>query len=351
MPSSLPCFYHVLTYKTLLLQYGPRYGSGQNYDEQGEDAPDDDYPENGCGGFGGEYFWYMGRTQCFKANVAYSLYGVLTTDSDRLQNARNHCTKRTYINSFFTTYGPESFTGPLGLGVDTINSYCNIGDKPDSLYANADDVAADDDYLDDGYLFYDYKSFTSYGTGCARDGSFVTDSYNGAFCHGKNQKKTLDRLKSFNSQLRSMKCTQIYDGSGEVYDFEGDGNNDDADDDGGGGDGGGYNFANMDAVNLLAFSKSCSLRQYPNDCPDPFDIKRTYANRVQRAFWFRSPGSRHARVQNLLRAAASLLVVGGLVALLMTYEMIQKVKEADKKTVPGRVRSGFRCFSRLFGRK
>lgn len=36
-------------------KYGTRYGSGQNYDEQGADNEEEF--ENGCGGYGGEYFW------------------------------------------------------------------------------------------------------------------------------------------------------------------------------------------------------------------------------------------------------------------------------------------------------
>ena len=48
-----------------------------------------------------------------------------------------------------------------------------------------------------------------------------------------------------------MECTQIYDGGdAKVYEDEGD-------------DDGDYKFEEMDAVNLLTFPKSCSLRQYP----------------------------------------------------------------------------------------
>ena len=304
-------------------QFGRRYGNGQNYDEQGQDAPDDDYPENGCGGFGGEYFWYMGRTQCFKANVAYSLYGVLKSDSSASSDS-SVCNKHTYINSFFTTFGPESFTGPLGLGVDTINSYCNTDQEPENMYLNADDVAADDDYLDDGYLFYDYKSFTSYGTGCAKDGSFVTDSYSGAFCHGKNYQSTRDTLSDFNAQLRGMECTQIYsDGAeAEVYDME------NQDDDGG------HDFEEMDAINLLTFSKSCSLRQYPNDCPDPYGLKKKYARAVHNAFYLKGAGTRHGFVQHALRAGTILLTIAGCIALCLARSVHQRVTAQQNRATP-----------------
>jgi len=137
-------------------KYGTRYGSGQNYDEQGQDEDDaDDENDNGCGGWGGEYFWYMGRTQCFKANAAYSLYGVLKGESE----GSNPCKKKTYINSFFTTFGVESFAGPLGLGIDYANSQCTAQEPEEGQGGGGNEdyyeyAAADDDYLDDNFEFH-----------------------------------------------------------------------------------------------------------------------------------------------------------------------------------------------------
>jgi len=237
-------------------KYGTHYGNGQNYDEQGQnqDQNDQDSYGNGCGGWGGEHFWYLGRTQCFKANVAYSLYGILKGRDDV------GCGKATYINSFFTTFGAESFTGPLGLGSDSGNSYCtaiqgNENGNQDNRN-NDDDMwsfyAADDDYVDDNYQFVDFSSYTSTGTGCTADGSFTQDLYKGAFCHGSHYLETVDALSNFNGLLQQQSCTQIYS-SGNDQDYE----QPDYDDDQG------YDFDNMNAVHLLSFSKSCSLRQYP----------------------------------------------------------------------------------------
>ena len=39
----------------------------------------------------------------------------------------------------------------------------------------------------------------------------------------------------------------------------------------------------MNALQVLSFSKSCSLTQYPTDCPDPYGKKRLYAKNIQRA--------------------------------------------------------------------
>jgi hypothetical protein len=56
-----------------------------------------------CGANSGENYWYTGRTQCFRANVAFTLYGTLKGQI----NARiNHkCNRKTFINSVSCTSG------------------------------------------------------------------------------------------------------------------------------------------------------------------------------------------------------------------------------------------------------
>jgi len=53
------------------------YGSGEDYDAQDGDADDADNG-NGCGGWGGEYYWYMvGFTsvqRIWRLNVSYSFF-------------------------------------------------------------------------------------------------------------------------------------------------------------------------------------------------------------------------------------------------------------------------------------
>lgn len=216
----------------------------------------------------------MGRTQCFKANAAYSLYGVLKGNSV----PSSPCSKGTYINSFFTTFGAESFTGPLGLGVDTINSQCQEN-EPDQMYLDDDQAAADDDYLDDNFQFYNYKAYSSSGTGC-QNKNFVTDSYQGAFCHGRNYLETTSTLDDLNDMLKGMQCT-------EIYNVNSNNNNEgrrlDEED---------INFEEMDPIGILSYSKSCSLRQYPRDCPDPYGLKKKYSRAINRAFEFKTGGSR-----------------------------------------------------------
>jgi len=303
-------------------KYGSRYGSGEDYDEQGADQDDaDDENDNGCGGWGGEYFWYMGRTQCFKANVAYSLYGVLAGNSAGADS--DQCKKSTYINSFFTTFGTESFAGPLGMGVDDASSQCTAvasggaeqGDGGDDFYSY---VAADDDYLDDNYQFYNYADYTSYGTGCSAQGTFVKDQYSGAFCHGRNYLETLDTLDSFNEAIESMQCTQIYSASnGDAY--EAPENNGD-----------GYNFEDMSAVNILSFSKSCSLRQYPKDCPDPYGLKKKYAKAIEHAFASKT-GSLRNMGTKLMNIFAYIFLALGLICWVMSYRVLKNTRGARRE--------------------
>jgi hypothetical protein len=282
-------------------KYGSRYGSGEHSDgQQNENDGEEQGGEgnqavygNGCGGWGGEHFWYMGRTQCFKANVAYSLYGILKNDSRSLQGSP--CQESKYINSFFTTYGVESFTGPLGLGTDDYNSQCTAVEPDDAgEVENYSNYQADDDYVDDSFYFYNWEAFTSYGIGCSADGAFVQDSYQGAFCKGRKFVETVDTLDDFNTQLGSMQCTQIYK-SDEDQDYNG---KDYTDDDSS------FEFDEMDAIEILSFSKSCSLRQYPHDCPDPFGLKQKYAK------------SRIAST-NIHKKAESMLNIGSYVCLAM----------------------------------
>ena len=57
----------------------------------------------GCGYDGGDEYWYMGASMCFRANAAFTLYGTLSGKSD------SGCSEGTYINSFMTTFGAAGF--------------------------------------------------------------------------------------------------------------------------------------------------------------------------------------------------------------------------------------------------
>jgi len=313
-------------------KYGSRYGKGQDYDEQGaqQNQDDDDNGEgdgdanggdgdydNGCGGWGGEYFWYMGRTQCFKANVAYSLYGIMKEKSKAVDGSP--CQEATYINSFFTTFGVESFSGPLGMGTDDANSQCT-SEQPEDYeeVENYSYYQADDDYLDDNFYFYNWEAYMSYGTGCSAEGTFVKDSYQGAFCKGRKYVETLDTLDDVNANLEAIQCTQIYSSEND----QGYNAQDYTDDDSY------FDFDQMDAIELLAFSKSCSLRQYPHDCPDPYGLKSVYAKNTEASTGIHMTA---ARVMNAVSYICLALGLGCWVAAYMVTRKGRRERAAARQ--------------------
>lgn len=258
----------------------------------------------------------MGKTQCFKANVAFSLYGVLKGSNSGMSRG-SYCHSGSYINSFFTTFGVESFAGPLGLGVDTANSYCTNEEGDGDGDQDWQDAVADDDYLDDGFNYYNYHTYSSYGTGCSADGKFVTDSYNGAFCHGSNYKETLNTLDSFNEAMETLECSQIYSASND--------NNNDNQNRRRAEENEGYNFEEMNAIQILSFSKSCSLSQYPQDCPDPYGKKKKWSAKIERALEYKTGKNRDAGTK-AMRAFAYLSLIGGLAFLVATFAILRRRK-------------------------
>ncbi|KAI2496340.1 hypothetical protein MHU86_18167 [Fragilaria crotonensis] len=294
---------HILFHGCVWSKYGGRYGNNQ--DDNGDQNID---VNNGCGGDGGEYFWYLGQTQCFRANVAYSLYGVLKGAS----HSGNFCQKSTYINSFFTTYGIESFGGPLGLDIDTANSYCTT-QEPENGQNEYYVDEIDDDYLSSNAEFINYQAYTSFGTGCSA-GKFVTDKYSGAFCRGDLYIETLDTLDSFNSAIESLGCTQIYSrsnsGGRELEDND-------------------YDFADQAAVSVLSFSTACDIRQYPQECPDPYGKKVEYASNMERSLSGIAMTSR-SPMHTVTNFCAFLFVMFGLLFVAMAYNVHSKAARKSK---------------------
>ena len=254
------------------------------------------------------------------------------------------CHKESYINSFHTTFGAESFAGPLGLGIDTANSYCTTNGYQDGNDNEGDDAAyaeaqVDDDYLGDDYVFYNYADdFTSQGTGCSASGAFVIDNYNGAFCNGQEYNSTINRLDDFNALLHNVDCQQIYDSSNY--------NNDDhrqlklalgedqgiADSDKKerGLEQEDYDFENMAAVQILSFSKSCSLSQSPYDCPDPYGRKRLYAKNIQHALTYKT-GSRRDMGTKALNISAWIALVAAIGLMAGAYWVWDDMEELELK--------------------
>ena len=249
-------------------QYGQEYSENRDH-RGGEDDQDGfEYGEQilGCiAGRGGDEYWYMGSTACFRAQAAFSLYGIPKGQSGRKYGSQ--CHKATYINSFFTELGFETLVAPLGVDTTNTNSYCTIYPP-----AYGGEGYYDDDGNDGpGHVEkFDFGDYTSAGIGC-KDHRFVKNIYGGASCEGTDHIKVDNTLDSFNEALDNMDCVQIYDSSSGYY-YEGD---DNGEDDGPDDDEDVPDFTNLDnSVELLKYSIACDVDEYPISCPDPYGLLR-----------------------------------------------------------------------------
>jgi hypothetical protein len=206
---------------------------------------------NACGANNDNY-WYMGLSECFRANVAYSLYGVLQGEEDK------GCNKHTFINSFFTTSGVSTFTNYMATagvafteveeGAAEISSSCeavqneNNGEQAEGAVENTN------------YNNVKVNAMsTSSGVGCAdRSNQFVMKSYGGAYCDEREVLEVTDTLDTFNKDLSQVNCIAIYDDEA-VADEEGNQQNN-----------------NGGATALLAYSEPCNVHLYSSQCPDPY---------------------------------------------------------------------------------
>jgi hypothetical protein len=296
-----------------------------NFDDDGENHDGD---EN----------WYETRTRTFCANAAYSLYGIRKNNFKLLHT----CSKGTYINSFFTYGGADVLAKALDLSISNKdgNRYTPPIDYDDaygygssSSTSNSDCVAVDSNYgrqlqqlphqdrrlsgsEDSGDDFVDYDGTdTSPQTvattmGCAASATskfdkFVLAGFSDTSCMGRNFVETLDTYTNYNKAMRKVSCTRIWDlGS---YNRQNKNNNNNNDDDGNNNNNNDdlYNAADDDANNrelnendnnqgytriyhsvaeeLLYQSWACDLSLYPEQCPDPYGLKRKYFNVLKAA--------------------------------------------------------------------
>jgi hypothetical protein len=226
------------------------------YGSTSQDDNDNNEDGNGCGGYGGDSYWYMGLTQCFRANAAYSLYGVKAGQTD---SGSSGCLKKNYMNSFFTNMGVESFSDPFGIDAEGYgaSSECNSAQNGNGRKLEEDDYT----YAHGQNLFGDY---TSYGTGCSKDGKFVLATFEGAYCNGGHYVATTDDLGYLNNDLDELGCKTIYSGYG--------------------GQEGGRKLDDEDiAADLLSYSTVCNMLEYPTKCPDPYGLKASHESSLKKA--------------------------------------------------------------------
>lgn len=250
-------------------EFGDGYGCGDNGgDNNGDDAS-----------------WYLGHTQCYRANVAYSLYGIRSDDKKR-KHPRNICQKRRYfINSFFSNNGVDHFSNTVGLanGGDA-SSYCTVEESDDDGNNNEND--GDQQREHGSTINANAHSYTTY---CNAQGKFVTAQFGGAYCSDKSSLVRTDSLNALNNELDNVGCLLVYSKDQDAEsNEEGEG--------GQGEDGDGeerrlgrklkdQNDGSLS--DLLAYSSVCSLVEYPQGCPDPYGAKKRFDLNASRSngFW------------------------------------------------------------------
>lgn len=213
----------------------------------------------------GDEQWYQYRTQSFCANAAYSLYGV--KKADKLFSSFSGCTRRHFINSFFTYGGADNLLKSIGetpvvYSSDSDNDDNGDGEDNDGSSSNGACVEIDYDGSDD------YVSGTDDGEddnansgsndndgysgalGCGADGSYVIAAFQSSSCDGNYFAGIVDDFEDYNDQHSAIGCHKIYQNSGEV--------------------------SSENVITLLSNSWSCDLRLYPNGCPDPYGKKEQF---------------------------------------------------------------------------
>jgi hypothetical protein len=266
-------------------EFGDGYGCG---DEGNQGGADDEA-------------WYLGRTQCYRANVAYSLYGIRSDDKKR-RHPDNICQKRRYfINSFFTNNGLNDFGGTIGLANgDDASSYCTVEENDDNNN-NGQNNENDNQQRQHGSVIN--ANAHSYTTYCDAHGKFVTAQFGGAYCSDKSNLVRMDSLDALNNELDNVGCLLVYskNQNGDAADEANGEENQDAEDENNQNDdqaaaddnGEGRQLVrnledqNGGLASLLVYSNACSLVEYPRGCPDPYGAKKRFDLNASRSngFW------------------------------------------------------------------
>jgi len=284
---------------------------------------------DGCdveGGEDAEDLWYLGLTECYRANVAYSLYGVKTGEKDK------GCTKATFINSFFTTSGIETFTAYMAAaGVsftetddeNQVTSDCNVVEAEEGNEEGENNNNNNNNYATNNRKIY--SSDTSYGVGCVGN-SFALKQYQGIYCDERTEPTVTDTMSTFNSEISQAKCVVIYDASSSSA-------NEGGEDEGG---------DQQDGVGLLQYSEPCDIRNFPNKCPDPYGKLK----REARANAHTVAAEEHSRRVKTKKAFSWIFLIFGIILLVAAawayYRKQQAQRDADERAAAGQKKKMFR---------
>ena len=252
---------------------------GDNFDDDGENRDGDEY-------------WYQYRTQPFCGNAAFSLYGVLKNHFLQL----DHCSRGTYINSFFTYGGADTLMEALHAHVSTVFDEKDGNDNNNNngnyeKHSNADCYDVENEQRDRALNSNDNNggdNDISTTMGCSAQGAFVVALFEGTTCDGNYYLGTSDSsdsdMSKYNRKMNSVRCRQIWNrfthssGAGTYNrqrrqqrkleeQNDDNSNTDDYYED----------TYNSPAEYLLSHSWACDVSLYPNGlCPDPYGLKNKY---------------------------------------------------------------------------
>lgn len=261
----------------------------------------------------------MGLSPCFRANAAFSLYGILKGERDR------GCNRKTFINSFMTSNGIESFTSAMvDAGESFTSSYSSSSSNgyPGGVSASCTVVVGEGQGNDEGggggtaklNEYYD-----SYGISCSSSGEYLSSFFKGAFCSDMKVIGTKDSLDTFNDEISKIQCVPIYKASDQGQRNLGshDGSGDDEEED---------TISIQSPLSLLLTSQTCSIADHPRSCPDPFAEVRVYEKALAL-----STGQRHNKRKERTRVGIScLLLLFGLMALAIPLVLVRRRRRKRK---------------------
>jgi hypothetical protein len=308
------------------------YGLGTSYDDDGENHDGDEQ-------------WYMTRTQPFRANTAFSLYGTLRSG---FSGWGGNCNKKTYINSFFTLMGADTIVDALNMGVQAFPDNDGYG----AAYCYEYDGESQDDDESGSGDNNDDNEAGSTTMGCKADGTFVTATFSGDDCDGNYFMNITDDLDDYNQAMNKASCQQVWNykknyvqdasrralknaDSGRALEQNDDAQNDD-------------NAAAQQtstygsiAETLLMTSFACDLELYPNgQCPDPYGLKLKYDNNMKAAasgsrssFFASAANATNSHWQTPIKLLSWMFVMVGIFFAMFSYSLANK--ETIKKNGGG----------------
>lgn len=306
------------------------YGLGVTYDDDGENHDGDEQ-------------WYLTRIQPFRANAAFSLYGVLRSDGSNFMG--RNCRKGTYINTFFTYEGADTVLQAFQSSVQTAfpdgyygSAYCYDYERPSY---DDDDGSGSSDSGDSGDRFRKLDSGSGDGDGgdsmtmgCSADSKFVVATFEGSACDGMYFMNSTDDLSDYNSAMDHLSCAQVWNyrkAKKNGYGDTGNANEGRQLEDYYGGDDGGNNddasssstYGSI-AETLLASSFACDITLYPDGlCPDPYGLKAKYAANLN-ASARKGKSVRLTNWQLPLQVVSWFFLVGGAGLSLFAYFLLRR---------------------------